>query len=173
MVLLADLADARGRDRPVQSRHGHTGSPRGPRICLLINNIAGIGTYGSFAESDAEREHELMGVNVDALIRLTDAVLPGMLARGGGGSLNVASSIAFRPGPYQSTYGAPKAFVLSLSQALRAETRGSGVTVTALCPGITAGLRGMAPGWLPARITDRIHASPARAHSLIAQSLSQ
>jgi short-subunit dehydrogenase len=60
-----------------------------------------------------------------------------MLARGRGGIVNVASTIAFQPGPYQATYGASKAFVLSLSQALWAETRGTGVTVTALCPGPT------------------------------------
>lgn len=105
-------------------------------IDILVNN-AGFGTYGRFAELDANREGDLVGVNVDALVRLTHAVLPAMLARGRGGILNVASTIAFQPGPYQSTYGASKAFVLSLSQALWAETRGSGVTVTALCPGPT------------------------------------
>jgi short-subunit dehydrogenase len=105
-------------------------------IDVLVNN-AGFGTYGRFAELDAGREHNLVAVNVDALVRLTHAVLPGMLARGRGGILNVASTIAFQPGPYQATYGASKAFVLSLSQALWAETRGSGVTVTALCPGPT------------------------------------
>lgn len=105
-------------------------------VDILVNN-AGFGTYGPFAEIDAERERELVAVNVDALVRLTHAVLPGMLARGRGGILNVASTIAFQPGPYQATYGASKAFVLSLSQALWAETRKSGVTVTALCPGPT------------------------------------
>jgi len=105
-------------------------------VDVLVNN-AGFGTYGPFAELDGRREHELVGVNVDALVRLTHAVLPGMLARGRGGILNVASTIAFQPGPYQATYGASKAFVLSLSQALWAETRGTGVTVTALCPGPT------------------------------------
>jgi short-subunit dehydrogenase len=105
-------------------------------IDVLVNN-AGFGTYGEFSEIDAGREHDLIAVNVDALVRLTHAVLPGMLARGRGGILNVASTIAFQPGPYQATYGASKAFVLSLSQALWAETRGSGVTVTALCPGPT------------------------------------
>jgi short-subunit dehydrogenase len=103
-------------------------------IDVLVNN-AGFGTYGPFAGIDPGREHELVAVNVDALVRLTHAVLPGMLARGRGGILNVASTIAFQPGPYQATYGASKAFVLSLSQALWAETRGTGVTVTALCPG--------------------------------------
>lgn len=105
-------------------------------IDVLVNN-AGFGTYGPFAEIDAYREHELVAVNVDALVRLTHAVLPGMLARGRGGILNVASTIAFQPGTYQATYSASKAFVLSLSQALWAETHGSGVTVTALCPGPT------------------------------------
>jgi short-subunit dehydrogenase len=108
----------------------------GRDVDVLVNN-AGFGTYGPFAQIDAEREHELVAVNVDALVRLTHAVLPGMLARGRGGILNVASTIAFQPGTYQATYGASKAFVLSLSQALWAETRGTGVTVTALCPGPT------------------------------------
>jgi short-subunit dehydrogenase len=101
-------------------------------IDVLINN-AGFGTYGLFSELETGREHDLVAVNVDALVRLTHAVLPGMLARGRGRILNVASTIAFQPGPYQATYGASKAFVLSLSQALWVETRGSGVTVTALC----------------------------------------
>ncbi len=105
-------------------------------IDLLVNN-AGFGTYGPFAEIEADRERELVAVNVAAPVRLIHAVLPGMLARGRGGILNVASVIAFQPGTYQATYGASKAFVLSLSQALWAETRGSGVTVTALCPGPT------------------------------------
>jgi short-subunit dehydrogenase len=105
-------------------------------IDVLVNN-AGFGTHGSFSELEADREHNLVGVNVDAPVRLSHAVLPGMLARGAGGILNVASTIAFQPAPYQATYGASKAFVLSFSQALWAETRGSGVTVTALCPGPT------------------------------------
>lgn len=108
----------------------------GRAVDVLVNN-AGFGTYGPFADVDARREHELVAVNVDALVRLTHAVLPRMLARGRGGIVNVASTIAFQPGTYQATYGASKAFVLSLSQALWAETRGTGVTVTALCPGPT------------------------------------
>jgi short-subunit dehydrogenase len=109
----------------------------GRPIELLVNN-AGFGTYGPFAETDEARERGMVAVNVDALMRITRAVLPGMLATGRGGILNVASTIAFQPGPYQSVYGASKAFVLSFSQALWAETRGTGVTVTALCPGPTA-----------------------------------
>ena len=105
-------------------------------IDVLVNN-AGFGTYGRLQDIDPERDRDLIAVNVDALVRLTHAVLPGMLARGHGQILNVASTIAFQPGPYQATYGASKAFVLSFSQALWAETRGTGVSVTALCPGPT------------------------------------
>jgi short-subunit dehydrogenase len=122
-----------GTDAGVDALVAHL---EGREIDVLVNN-AGFGTYGPFAEIDAGREHDLLAVNVDALVRLTHAVLPGMLAHGRGGILNVASTIAFQPGPYQATYGASKAFVLSLSQALWAETRGTGVTVTALCPGPT------------------------------------
>lgn len=128
-VFVGDLGTREGVDALVTRLDGR-------EVDVLVNN-AGFGTYGPFAELDAERERELVAVNVDALVRLSHAVLPGMLARGRGGVLNVASTIAFQPGPYQATYGASKAFVLSLSQALWAETRGSGVTVTALCPGPT------------------------------------
>ena len=132
----------------------------GRAIDVLVNN-AGFGTYGRFPEIDPDRDRDLIAVNVDALVRLTHAVLPGMLERGHGRILNVASTIAFQPGPYQATYGASKAFVLSFSQALWAETRGSGVSVTALCPGPTrdrlcrrAGCRRVGYGDLPeARVT--------------------
>ena len=106
------------------------------QIEVLINN-AGFGSYGPFAEADAKREDEEVAVDVNAVISLARAFLPGMIARGSGGILNVASTIAFQPAPYQAVYGASKAFVLSFSQALWAETRGTGVAVTALCPGPT------------------------------------
>ena len=128
-VVVGDLGTDAGIDALVTHLDGR-------EIDVLVNN-AGFGTYGPFAGIDAGREHELVAVDVDALVRLTHAVLPDMLARGRGGILNVASTIAFQPGTYQATYGASKAFVLSLSQALWAETRGAGVTVTALCPGPT------------------------------------
>ena len=105
-------------------------------IEVLINN-AGFGSYGPFAEADADREAEEVAVDVSAVIVLARAFLPGMLARGSGGILNVASTIAFQPAPYQAVYGASKAFVLSFSQALWAEARAAGVAVTALCPGPT------------------------------------
>ena len=135
-LLTADLATGDGvlallrelGDRPVD---------------LLVNN-AGFGTYGPFDRSDTAREVDVIGVDIAAVVRLTRAVLPGMLERGRGGILNVASTIAFQPAPYQATYGAAKAFVLSFSQALWQETRHRGVTVTALCPGPTK------PGFLAA-----------------------
>ena len=105
-------------------------------IEVLINN-AGFGSYGLFAESNPDREAEEVAVDVSAVMALARAFLPGMLARRSGGILNVASTIAFQPAPYQAVYGASKAFVLSFSQALWAEARANGVTVTALCPGPT------------------------------------
>lgn len=128
-LVVGDLGTPAGVDDLISALGGRA-------IGVLVNN-AGFGTYGKLAEIDAERDHELVAVNVDALVRLNHAVLPGMLDRGRGGILNVASTIAFQPAPYQATYGASKAFVLSFSQALRAEAKGSGVTVTALCPGPT------------------------------------
>ena len=105
-------------------------------IEVLVNN-AGFGSYGPFADADPAREAEEVAVDVSAVVTLARAFLPGMLARRSGGILNVASTIAFQPGPYQAVYGASKAFVLSFSEALWAETRAAGVAVTALCPGPT------------------------------------
>ena len=100
-------------------------------IEVLVNN-AGFGSYGPFAEADLEREADEVAVDVSAVVTLAHAFLPGMLARGSGGILNVASAIAFQPAPYQAVYAASKAFVLSFSQALWAEARAAGVVVTAL-----------------------------------------
>lgn len=105
-------------------------------IEVLINN-AGFGSYGAFVEADSAREAEEIAVDVGAVVALARAFLPDMIARGSGGILNVASTIAFQPGPYQAVYGASKAFVLSFSQALWYEARAAGVAVTALCPGPT------------------------------------
>ena len=128
-LVVGDLGSPAGVDALVGVLAGRT-------VDVLVNN-AGFGTYGRLSEIDPDRDRDLIAVNVDALVRLTHAVLPGMVASGRGRVLNVASTIAFQPGPYQATYGASKAFVLSFSQALWAETRGSGVSVTALCPGPT------------------------------------
>ena len=105
-------------------------------IEVLVNN-AGFGSYGPFAKADPDREADEVAVDVRTVVTLARAFLPGMLARGSGGMLNVASTIAFQPAPYQAVYGASKAFVLSFSQALWAEARVAGVAVTALCPGPT------------------------------------
>src|SRR5215475_8943090 len=106
-------------------------------VDVLVND-AGFGTYGTFAGLDAGREHDEVMVNAVAAVDLAHAVLPGMLARRRGGIITVASSIAFQPSPRQAVYGATKAFALAFSEALWAETRGSGVRILALCPGPVA-----------------------------------
>lgn len=104
---------------------------------MLINN-AGFGDYGLFAESSAERMEEMIDLNIRALTVLSRHFLPSMLARGKGYIMNVASVAAFMPGPLMGVYYATKAYVLSLTRALAEELRGSGVKVSALCPGPTA-----------------------------------
>lgn len=107
-----------------------------PDVDLLINN-AGFGDTGPFAEADGARQLEMIDLNVRALTELTRAYLPGMAQRRFGRVMNVASTAAFQPGPYMATYFASKAYVLSFSESIAEEMRGSGVTVTALCPGVT------------------------------------
>ncbi len=104
---------------------------------LLINN-AGFGAFGAFHEADGENLQRLIQLNVLTLTCLMRQVLPGMHARGSGRVLNVASCAAFAPGPLMAVYFATKAYVLHLSEAVAQECAGSGVTVTALCPGSTA-----------------------------------
>ncbi len=109
---------------------------RGLAVDILINN-AGFGVYGPFARTPLERELEMIQVNVTALTHLTKLLLPGMLERRSGRILNVASTASFQPGPLMAVYYASKAYVLSFTEALANELDGSGVTVTALCPGPT------------------------------------
>jgi uncharacterized protein len=104
------------------------------KLDLLINN-AGLGDLGSFANSDPERIEDIVEVNIAALTQLTRGVLPGMLERKRGGILNVSSSAGFLAIPNFAVYAASKAYVTSFSEALRAELHGSGVRVSALCPG--------------------------------------
>ena len=144
-VLPADLADPAA---PRQLFDDLTA--RGLVTDVLVNN-AGFGVYGPFAEADPDRLLDMVRVNVLALTHLTRLVLPGMIERGRGRVLNVASTAAFQPGPLMAGYYATKAFVLSLSEALSEEVKGTGVTVTCLCPGPTrtefvdrAGMEGVA-----------------------------
>ena len=106
-------------------------------VDVLINN-AGFGNLGKFSESDLKKELEMINVNISALTALTRLFLPEMIAKNHGKILNVASTAAFQPGPMMSVYYATKAYVLSFSEALSEELKGTGVTVTALCPGPTA-----------------------------------
>ena len=116
--LLQDVADL---DRPVD---------------LLANN-AGFGLHGPYLETEPASEAAMIRVNVVSLVRLTRGLLPDMVDRGSGRILQVASTAGFMPGPLMATYYATKAFVLSYSEALAEELRGTGVTVTCLCPGPT------------------------------------
>ncbi|HET7733342.1 MAG TPA: SDR family oxidoreductase [Paludibacter sp.] len=106
------------------------------RIDYLINN-AGFGDFGDFVESDWEKQLQMINLNITALTYLTRLFLPDMVANKSGRILNVASTAAFQPGPTMSIYFASKAFVLSFSEAIANELSGTGVTVTALCPGAT------------------------------------
>jgi short-subunit dehydrogenase len=108
----------------------------GVEIETLVNN-AGFGVYGSFVETDPAQDLEEIQVNIAAVTHLTGLFLPAMVARRRGRILNVASTAAFQPGPLMAVYYASKAYVLSFSEALANELSGSGVTVTALCPGPT------------------------------------
>jgi uncharacterized protein len=103
-------------------------------VDLLINN-AGLGDLGLFATSELQRVREMMAVNVVALTILTRLLLPNMLARKRGAILNVSSSACFLPIAGFGVYAASKAYVTNFSEAIRAELRGTGVTVTSLCPG--------------------------------------
>jgi short-subunit dehydrogenase len=105
-------------------------------IAILINN-AGFGDYGKYLETSRGKELQMINLNVYALTYLTKIFYRRMLHAGNGKILNVASIASFLPGPYMAVYYATKAYVLSLTEALSAEARGSGVTLTALCPGPT------------------------------------
>jgi len=106
----------------------------GPTLAGLCNN-AGFGINGPLGENDPDRERQMVELNVDALHDLTVRAVPGMIERGSGAILNVASTAAFQPVPYFATYAATKAFVLSFTEALSHELNGTGVSCTALCPG--------------------------------------
>jgi uncharacterized protein len=128
-VVRADLAD---RQTPA-TLYQQLASD-GIQVDYLVNN-AGFGTSGRFHLLPQERELEEIELNVTSLVALTRLFLPAMVERRRGTVINVASTAAFQPTPYMATYGATKAFVLSFSEAVSAELRGTGVTVMAFCPG--------------------------------------
>lgn len=130
-VLPADLATPDGRD-VVAARLQRVDDV----VDLLVNN-AGLGAYGRFAGQDPDLLEHLVEVNVIAVQRLMHAALPGMLDRGHGAIINVASTASFQPNPYGAVYGATKTYVLNLTQAVHEEVRGRGVRLMALCPGFT------------------------------------
>jgi len=131
-VLAADLAQPGGADQLAREIAG-----RGWQVDVLVNN-AGFGVFGKHVDTDLADEQQMLDVNITSLTRLTKLLLPGMVQRGRGRVLNVASTASFQPGPYMAVYYATKAYVLSYSEALGEELAGTGVTVTALCPGPTA-----------------------------------
>jgi hypothetical protein len=106
----------------------------GERVTLLVNN-AGVGDHGFFEDSDWSRVQAMLDVNIRALTRMTHAVLPDFVRAGRGAILNVSSIASLLPLPKMAVYAATKAYVTSFSEALRAELRETGVSVTALCPG--------------------------------------
>jgi short-subunit dehydrogenase len=116
----------------------------GTTVEALVNN-AGFAMFGPFAKDDIVTQNEMMQLNMLTLTGITRLFLPGMIERRRGRILNVASTASFQPGPLMAVYYATKAYVLSLSEALAEELRGTGVTVTALCPGPTSsGFQGRA-----------------------------
>lgn len=130
-VLAADLTTQKGL-RAVVQRVADAERP----IDLVVNN-AGFGTSGEFSELDPERLAREVALNVGALTQISRAALGAMVPRGRGYLLNVSSVASFQPAPKLAVYAATKAYVTSLTESLHEEVRGSGVHVTALCPGLT------------------------------------
>jgi hypothetical protein len=142
-ILVADLA----REGAAASLVAEI-EAEGLSVGTLINN-AGFGLAGKFADRPLARQSEMIDVNVRTLVELCHLVLPAMRGRGGGAILNVASTAAFQPGPNMAAYYATKAFVLSFTEALHHELKGSGIRVSALCPGPTATEFGSVAGTAP------------------------
>lgn len=128
-TIACDLSSGAARGRMIA-----TANRRKREVEILVNN-AGFGTAGRFQELDPETELSMVRTNVEAVVHLCATFIPGMVERGRGAVLNVASLAAFMPVPRQASYGATKAFVLNFSDAVSADLHGTGVTVTSLCPG--------------------------------------
>jgi short-subunit dehydrogenase len=155
-TLAADLSTKQGVDAVVDRARALDD------VELLVNN-AGLSTSGNFLEQSEDKELQSIHVNVEALYRLTRALVPKMVERGRGGVLNVASIVAFQPIPYWTTYAATKAFVLSFGEGLAHELRRTGVRVVTVCPGFTktglyadSGVPGLAGKLLPYATPERV-----------------
>lgn len=131
-VITGDLADPKGPERILRELHD-----RGLTVDLLLNN-AGAGSVGPFLGRPIEPQLRSVGLNVSGLLALTHAIGAELVARGSGGIINVSSTAAFQPMPYQASYAGTKAFVLSFTEALAEELRGTGVHVMAAHPGAIA-----------------------------------
>jgi short-subunit dehydrogenase len=131
IVLAKDLSDPAAPEQIAETLQS-----QGVTIDVLVNN-AGYGTHGEFVRSDPAEELRMIQVNLISLTHLTRLFLPGMVKRGHGRILNLGSTGSFAPTPGMAVYAATKAYVLSFSEALSEELKGSGVQVTALCPGVT------------------------------------
>jgi short-subunit dehydrogenase len=130
-LVVADLADPEAPEAIMQEV-----AQRGLGVDVLVNN-AGFGQWGLFGRADLGRQLAMIQVNVIALTTLTRLVLPRMVTQRRGRILNVASTAGFAPGPLMAVYYATKAYVISFSEAIANELKGTGITVTALCPGPT------------------------------------
>src|SRR6266545_4252766 len=164
-VMTADLADPAALAR-VEERAAATEDP----VDLLVNN-AGVANYGRFADVDAARMTVEIAVNVTAVARLTRAALPGMLARGHGGVINVSSVASMIVLPTLAVYSATKSFVTVFTEALAEEIRGTGVSVLSVCPGTTATEFGHAMGLGDAR--GPLLTSPDRVADVALRAMSQ
>ncbi len=131
-VVAADLAQPRA-----VAELAATLEARGLGVDTLVNN-AGVGHTGRFVEEPEDRILAMLDLNVRATVLMTRRFVPGMVARKRGALINVVSTSAFQPVPYMSTYAASKSFLLSFTDGVAFELRGSGVRVQALCPGLTA-----------------------------------
>jgi short-subunit dehydrogenase len=129
--IVCDLSMEEGPAQLVEDIRGH-----GLEVDILVNN-AGVSYQGLLQDLSLDEVDDMINLNVLALTRLTHMLLPDMIHKGSGKVLNVGSVASFQPMPSASVYGASKAFVLSFTEALSEDLRGTGVTVSALCPGLT------------------------------------
>lgn len=131
VTIAVDLSDEKGVNKLLDEI-----ASQNLKVEILVNN-AGFGDFGDFSKADLSKNMEMIRLNIGALTQLTHAIMQQMLGSGKGRIMNVASTAAFLPGPGMAVYYASKAYVLSFSEALARELKGSGVTVTTLCPGPT------------------------------------